>query len=229
MNFKITKGCILASLMCLAGASGASAETSETDKSNGAWEVYGGLNLTHSKWDAEGVNAWDPYYIQGSGTGVGFFVGGARKVRLSPFWSLTPAVELEYISDNSSYNSSLVYLNSEAKESYLHLNSYLYRTWNITIPVLIDLHAPVSKSVNIGFGIGPFVSCGFVETTFDKEKQAYTKTSIGSDRWSVGAIGRVVVESGKHLSYFLRLRYPMYGGVQPSGSYTFSIGVGYTF
>ncbi len=206
----------------------ASAQEAATDVSN-QWSVRAGINLSHICADAM---AWDysamkPSYEPASfGWGVGAMVGASYDIRFNRFWSLAPGLEIQYINNGGKIHSGYY----STANDFHHQHANVRHSWDVLIPVLMNMRAPVSENVGIRVGAGPYVSESFVVkaySPFNDKLEDY-----GGDfghYFDFGLMGELAVETGRHFSYFYRLQYPMLKNHIHHRTLTMSLGVSYAF
>lgn len=195
------------------------------------WNVYAGGSISHDcggyfKWNAEGNTDFN--------WGGGAFLGGGYEINMSDYFSLNPALEIQYI-DNG------VYFNKTGKPSY---NSYGYSvadiwtdSWSFNIPFTAGVRVPFSDKVGIKVDAGFYLSETFAKRHYKKtggtdEQPRLEKKKAGAnfgDDFQVGFIGSVALETGRHFSYFFRTQYPFLKDRWSSKTLTLAIGLKYSF
>lgn len=183
------------------------------------WSVYAGGSINHfceSTYSGMGNYGW----------GGGAFLGGAYDIRFNSHWSLTPAVEFAY-TDNGAITPR-GFSEGGRKDSW---RSY----WQVSIPVMATYRVGLTENVGMRFGAGFYLTEAFAVKRFDSagaNKVTY-HTQDGyrafEDRFNVGAIAEIGVETGSHWSYMVRAQYPCKDYNILRSTLTLSLGVRYTF
>lgn len=142
---RIAKSILVTFAVATTSLISASAQDTGTEVRN-QWSVRAGINLSHICADAM---AWDysamkPSYDPASfGWGVGAMVGASYDIRFNRFWSLAPGLEVQYINNGGKIHSGYY---STANDFY-HQHANVRHSWNVVIPVLMNMRAPISNNV----------------------------------------------------------------------------------
>lgn len=207
---------------------GAAQETSEGLKNR--WSVRAGVNLSHICAD---TNPWDystmtPVPASASfGWGAGAMFGGAYDIRFNRTWSLTPGLEIQYI-DNGGKKYGGYYDNMTDDKSR-DRNAFVMHSWNVVVPVLMNMRAPISRSVGFRVGAGPYVSEAFSARAYNVNGKMEDFGGDFGHYFDFGLMGEMAVETGNHFSYFYRLQYPLLKDHIHHRTLTMSLGLSYTF
>lgn len=180
------------------------------------WNVYGGGSVSHLC-----EKAWigsDKSYGWGGGT----FIGGGYEINFNSHWSVSPKLELAFNNNGASLSS---------RELDFYANHANWQSvWSVNIPVIASFRFSISDNLGFRIGVGPYL----------QEALAGRKYMHGSDRkesmhgnfgnrFNVGAMGEIAVETGNHFSYMFRTQYPFLREGWVRKTVILSIGVGYTF
>lgn len=184
---------------------------------NGRWKVCAGASVSHfcekSFYNSKRINY---------GWGGGAFIGGGYEVEFTAHWSLTPQLELSY-NDNGARlhnENNTFYQNNMDWAEYLTLN----------IPVIVSFRFPISDKIGLKFGAGPCLKEGLYGRRYKIGSDIKEEMSGSIDRrFNVGIVGEAAVETGKHLSYMLRVQYPFLKEGWIRNTIVLSAGVGYSF
>lgn len=188
-----------------------------TCEAQNRWNVYAGGSLAHV-CEEPFSNGSDNSY----GWGGGAFFGGGYEINFNSHWSLTPQIEFTYI-DNGAR------LSSKGEYGFMR-NAMWMRYWAINIPVLATFRFPVSDTVKLRFGVGPYLQEALSGTRYagyTTEKEDMHGTF--ADRFNVGIMGEAAVETGNHFSYMFRASYPFLKEGWIYKTLILSVGVRYSF
>lgn len=180
------------------------------------WNVYAGGSISHycsTPWISS-----DKSY----GWGGGAFLGGGYEVNFDSHWSLTPQVEFMFDNNGATLDS---------KENSFYANHESWQqTFNFNIPVVASFRFSVSDNVGLRFGAGPYLQYTLAgrRYKYDTNEKENIKGGFG-DRINVGILGEAAVETGKHLSYMLRVHYPFLKEGVVKETVVLSVGVRYSF
>lgn len=180
------------------------------------WNVYAGGSISHlceKPWISS-----DKSY----GWGGGAFVGGGYEINFNSHWSITPQVEFAFCNNGASLSS---------KELDFYANHANWQSiWSINIPVIASFRFPVSDNVGLRFGAGPYIQEAIAGSHYrnGSDKKESMSGSF-SDRFNVGVIGEVAVETGNHFSYMFRTSYPFLKEGWVRKTINLSIGIRYSF
>jgi len=129
----------------------------------------------------------------------------------------------------------LAYNNNGASLSSKELGFYAnhanwHSIWSINIPIIASFRFPVSDNVGLRIGTGPYIQEAIAGRQYrnDSEKKE-TMSGSFSNRFNVGVIGEVAVETGKHFSYMFRTQYPFLKEGWERKTISLSVGVRYSF
>lgn len=188
-----------------------------TCEAQNRWNVYAGGSLAHLYEGAYGYKSENAF-----GWGGGAFIGGGYEINFNSHWSLTPQIEFTYI-DNGARLSS--------KGDFAFMRNTLWmRYWALNIPILATFRFPVSDSVKLRFGVGPYLQEALAGTRYsgyDTDKEAMH--GCFADRFNVGIMGEAAVETGNHFSYMFRASYPFLKEGWIFKTLILSVGVRYSF
>ena len=207
---------------------GAAQETSEGLKNR--WSVRAGVNLSHICAD---TNPWDystmtPVPASASfGWGAGAMFGAAYDIRFSRTWSLTPGLEIQYIDNGGKKHGG--YYNNMTEDKSRDRNAFVMHSWNVVVPVLMNMRAPISRSVGFRVGAGPYVSEAFSARAYNASGKMEDFGGDFGHYFDFGLTGEMAVETGDHFSYFYRLQYPLLKDHIHHRTLTMSLGLSYTF
>lgn len=195
------------------------------------WSVHAGVNLSHFCSDAV---MWNPvtdellFRDAHFGWGVGAMIGANYDIRFNKNWSLTPGVDIQYVDNGAAIHSSCYKDMPEVNLPFIRANEV--HSWNITIPVLMNMRAPISNKVRFRVGAGPYISETFYASAYIYHTHDLTNYDGGFGTYfNLGIMGEVAVETGNHFSYFYRMQYPFLKDKVDSKVMTMSLGVAYTF
>lgn len=192
------------------------ASIAATAGAEGRWNVYGGGSISHV-CETCPVGSDRSY-----GWGGGFFAGGGYEWSLTSHWSIMPQAEMAYVNNGGTLSSP------ELDFSARHSN--WLQTWNLNVPVTVNYRFAATENVWIRSGAGPYLQESlsgrrYAPGTDRKENMS----GSFSDRFNVGAIGEIAVETGRHMSYMVRVQYPFLKEGWVRKTLTLSAGVRYTF
>lgn len=171
------------------------AATTVANAEENRWSVYAGGSLNHLCLSTYG----DTHY----GWGGGALVGAGYDIRFNSHWSLTPQLELGY-TDNGGRRTG-VWAGNDDWRGY----------WSASIPVLANYRLTLSDKVGLRFGAGVFYTQAFAVKCYDETgtKKVTYHTRDGyrgfEDRLNLGVVGEIAAEVGPHLSYGVRVQYPV--------------------
>lgn len=219
-------------VVAMLGMSGiAMAQNDSNGKVKNRWSVHVGINMSHYCSDAV---MWDTgtnellFRNARFGWGAGAMIGANYDIRFNKNWSLTPGVDIQYIDNGAAYHSSCYKDMPEAHLPFRRANEV--HSWNITIPVLMNMRAPISDKVGFRVGVGPYLSETFYASAYKYYTHDLTNYDGGFGTYfNLGIMSEVAVETGNHFSYFYRMQYPFLKDKVDSKVMTMSLGVAYTF
>ncbi|MDE6792949.1 MAG: PorT family protein [Muribaculaceae bacterium] len=180
------------------------------------WKVYGGGSISHlceKPWlNSDGSYRW----------GGGAFVGCGYEINFNSRWSLSPQLEFAF-SDNGAY------LSSDKAGSYNRYANWK-SIWSLNIPILVNFRISISDMVKFRIGLGPYLQEALVGRQYNPitEKRESMSGNFGN-RFNVGPMGEVAVETGNHLYYMFRTQYPVLKEGWVRKTICLSIGIGYSF
>ncbi|MDE7350875.1 MAG: PorT family protein [Muribaculaceae bacterium] len=188
------------------------------------WNIYAGGDISHlCETPLRGI---DKTY----GWGGGAFIGGGYEINFNSHWSITPRLEFSFDNNGATLSSE--------NESFFNNHSRWKNYWSASIPVIAYYRFSVADNVRLRIGLG-----SYIQTIMGGQKYAsiydsdtmmstdYKESLSGSfnHRLNVGIAGEVAVETGHHLSYMLRAKYPYIKKGWLMNTLTLSIGIGYAF
>ena len=194
------------------------------------WSVRAGVNLSHICAD---TNPWDystmkPVPASASfGWGAGAMFGGAYDIRFNRTWSLTPGLEIQYIDNGGKKHGG--YYDNMTDDKSRDRNAFVMHSWNVVVPVLMNMRAPISRSVGFRVGAGPYVSEAFSARAYNASGKMEDFGGDFGHYFDFGLMGEMAVEKGNHFSYFYRLQYPLLKDHIHHRTLTMSLGLSYTF
>lgn len=150
--------------------------------------------------------------------GGGAYLSGGYEINFNSHWSLTPQLEFAF-NDNGAYLSS----------SYARYANW-QNTWSLNIPIIASFRFPVSDKVGLRIGVGPYLQEALAGRHYNLntgKKEAMSGNF--SNRFNVGPMGEIAVETGSHFSYLFRTQYPLLKEGWVRKTITLSIGVRYSF
>ena len=183
------------------------------------WNIYAGGSLTHV-CERPWVSA-DKTYDWGGGA----FIGVGYEINFTRHWSLSPQVEFAF-DDNGAI--------LHAKGDYFYNNHGLWKSyWSASIPLLMAYRVSLSDKAGMRIAAGPFFQEAFSGKRYstDLERPTEKETIPGGfyDRFNLGIMGEVAVETGRNFSYFIRAKYPLMEHGWLMHTLTLSIGIRYAF
>lgn len=187
-----------------------------TSQAQNRWNIYAGGSISHlceKPWIST-----DKSYDWGGGA----FLGGGYEINFNSHWSLTPQLELVYSNNGASLSS---------KELGFYANHANWHSiWSINIPIIASFRFPVSDNVGLRFGTGPYIQEALAGRQYRNNSEKKESMSGNfSNRFNVGVIGEVAVETGKHFSYMFRTQYPFLKEGWVRKTISLSVGVRYSF
>lgn len=198
------------------------------------WSVRAGVNLSHICADTSPWNysTMTPVLESASfGWGAGAMFGGAYDIRFSRTWSLTPGLEIQYIDNGGkkygSYYSGMTVGGTDNR--FYDRHAFVMHSWNVVVPVLMNMRAPISRSVGFRVGAGPYVSEAFSARAYNVSGKMEDFGGDFGHYFDFGLTGEMAVETGNHFSYFYRLQYPLLKDHIHHRTLTMSLGLSYTF
>ena len=198
------------------------------------WSVRAGVNLSHICADTSPWNysTMTPVLESASfGWGAGVMFGGAYDIRFSRTWSLTPGLEIQYI-DNGGKKHGSYYIDmivGGTDNRFYDRHAFVRHSWNVVIPVLMNMRAPIRRSVSFRVGVGPYVSEAFSARAYNVNGKMEDFGGDLDHYFDFGLTGEMAVETGNHFSYFYRLQYPLLKDHIHHRTLTMSLGLSYTF
>lgn len=180
------------------------------------WNIYAGGSISHlceKPWISS-----DKTY----GWGGGAFIGGGYEINFNSHWSLTPQCGVAFHNNGASLS---------AKELDFYANHANWQSvWSIDIPVITSFRFQVSDNARLRFGAGPYLQeaiagCNYKSGSSEKE----SRSGNFSNRFNVGAIGEIAVETGSHFSYMFRTQYPFLKEGWVRKTISLSLGIRYSF
>lgn len=184
---------------------------------DGNWNIYAGGSISHLC-----EKAWHNGVQQNYGWGGGTFIGGGYEINFNPHWSFNPQVELSYNNNGASLsNKDWNFYNN-------HMDWAEFLTLNI--PIIAGFRVPLSERIGLKFGVGPYLQEALYGCKYKFDSDIKEKISGSIDRrFNVGIHGEIAVETGKHLSYMLRVQYPLLKEGWIRKTIILSVGVRYSF
>lgn len=180
------------------------------------WNISLGGSISHL---CEDISIYGKTY----GWGGGAFVSGGYEMNFSPHWSLTPQLELAYNNNGASFS------HPELSFSERHNNWRSF--WSMNVPVIMSFRFNVSNGVGIRVGVGPYLQGALSGRRYgyNSDKTESMSGNFWVDRFNVGAMGELAVETGSHLSYMFRTQYPVLKEGWVRKTIVLSIGLRYSF
>lgn len=180
------------------------------------WNIHAGGSISHLCESP--LMSSDKTY----GWGGGAFVGGGYEVNFNPHWSLTPQVDI-------AFNNNGATLSSPEQNFYFNHDQWL-STWNINIPIIASYRFAIADDTKLRFGAGPYLQYGFAGRHYKYDSDEKERLcGIFSKRINVGVTAEAAIETGSHLSYFLRVQYPFLKKGWVRNTIVISAGIGYSF
>lgn len=180
------------------------------------WNVYAGGSISHlceKPWLSS-----DKSYSWGGGA----FIGGGYEINFNSHWSLTPQLELAFNNNGAILSSKELGFYA----SHANWNSI----WSINIPIITSFRFPISNYVGLRIGVGPYLQEAIAGRCYKSDSDMKESMSGNfSNRFNVGGIGEIAVETGKHLSYMFRTQYPFLKEGWIRKTINLSIGIRYSF
>ncbi|MDE7345152.1 MAG: outer membrane beta-barrel protein [Muribaculaceae bacterium] len=187
------------------------------------WNVYAGGSISHlCETPFAGT---DKNY----GWGGGAFIGGGYEINYTPHWSLTPRLEFSFDNNGGTLSSK--------NESFFNNHARWENYWSVSIPINVSYRFSVSDNIGLRIGVGPYLQTVMSGKKYvgihDSETMVSTvkKESLSGtfdQRFNIGAAGEIVIETKNHLSYGLRVKYPLIKRGWLMNTLTLSVGVGYS-
>jgi hypothetical protein len=190
--------------------------TSGVVNAQNRWHVYAGGSISHL--------CEKPLFgsDQSYGWGGGAFLGGGYEINFNSHWSLSPQLEFAFNNNGATLNSK--------EFSFYNNHSEWRSTWSVNIPVIASFRFPVSDTANLRFGAGPYLQEGLAGRRYKYDtNEKENLTGNAGNRFNVGAIGEVAVETGSHFSYMFRVQYPFLKEGWIRKTINLSVGVNYSF
>jgi hypothetical protein len=195
------------------------------------WSVHAAVNLSHR---CENPVLWNLdtneliFRNARFGWGVGAMIGANYDIRFNRTWSLTPGLDIQYVNNGAEIHSSCYDDIPQTNLPFRRAN--VIHSWNITIPVLMNMRAPISRKVGFRVGAGPYLTETFYAQSYIYFSDKMTDYNGGFGTYfNLGIMGEMAVETGNHFSYFYRVQYPFLKDKIDSKVMTMSLGVAYTF
>jgi hypothetical protein len=178
------------------------------------------------EWNAKGDTNFD--------WGGGAFLGGGYEINFNDNWSITPALEIQYIDNGVYFNKSGV----PGHNIFGNSSEDIWTgAWSVNIPFTAGLRFPLTETVGLKVDAGFYLSEAFHKKHYKmvggtKEEPILEKkkasSNFGQD-FQLGFVGGVAVETGRHFSYFFRTQYPFLKDRWSSKTLTLAIGLKYSF
>lgn len=195
------------------------------------WSVHAAVNLSHKCIEPILWNTSTNELIFRNarfGWGVGAMIGANYDIRFNRTWSLTPGLDIQYVNNGAEIHSSCYDDIPQTNLPFRRAN--VIHSWNITIPVLMNMRAPISRKVGFRVGAGPYLTETFYAQSYIYFSDKMTDYNGGFGTYfNLGIMGEMAVETGNHFSYFYRVQYPFLKDKIDSKVMTMSLGVAYTF
>lgn len=183
----------------------------------GNWNIYAGGSIAHLC-----EKAWYGGDKLNYGWGGGAFIGGGYEFNFTSHWSLSPQLELAY-SDNGAF------LDNRAWDFYRNHTDWR-DFFSINIPIIANFRFSLSEGIGLRFGAGPYLQEALYGRRYKYGSDIKEKMSGSIDRrFNVGIQAEAAVETGKHLSYMLRVQYPFLKEGWVRKTMILSAGVRYAF
>lgn len=182
------------------------------------WNVYAGGSISHICQTP--LASSDKTY----GWGGGAFIGSGYEINFNPQWSLTPQVEFSFDDNGGILNAT--------EDIFFNNHAMWQNYWSISIPVLAAYRFSVSSSVNIRIGTGIYAQEGLYGKRYIRSFNNTDKESTPGNferRFNTGIMGEVAVETGKHLSFMFRAKYPFLNKSWFMKTLVLSAGIRYSF
>lgn len=180
------------------------------------WDVYAGGSISHLC--EKPVIGSDKSY----GWGGGAFLGAGYEISFDSRWSLRPQLEVSFINNGATASSKEL--------TFYQRHSQSLQTWNINIPVLANYRLPLSSEIGLRFGAGPILQESVAGRGYEPGKENRVNLSgTFANRFNIGILGEAGIETGPHLSYFVRAQYPFLKEGWTRKTITLSAGIGFKF
>lgn len=188
------------------------------------WNVYAGGSISHLCETP--LAATDKTY----GWGGGAFIGGGYEINFNPHLGLTPRLEFSFDNNGATLSSE--------NESFFNNHARWKNYWSASIPVMASYRFSLVDNVGLRIGVGPYLQTVMggkkyvgIHDSDTMESTIYKESLSGTfdHRFNVGAAGEVAIETGNHLSYMLRAKYPFIKKGWLMKTLTLSVGIGYSF
>lgn len=202
--------------------------------SQNRWNIYAGGSISHLCEEAA-ISSDQSY-----GWGGGAFIGAGYEINFNSHWSLTPQLEFRFINngattDGYSHPGSF-YPNSSVFQFYSN-HSEWNRTFSINIPVIASYRLSISEGLGMRFGAGVYLQellAGkkYYYDYFNNHNDEVYKDKISGnfgEKFNVGAVAEVALETGKHFSYMFRAQFPFLEKYHTRNTLTLSLGLRYSF
>lgn len=194
------------------------------------WNVYVGGTLSH---DVSSSSIWTPEGDSKVRWGGGFMVGGGYEIYFNSSWSFSPSIELSFTNNGEYLNKTGRPLINESKLAEGSWAEY----WSMSMPLTVGYRVTMTDRVKLKIELGAFISQAFYvrqaeyKNQYDKNmeiKKSKSPFHFGNN-FQTGAMGGISIESGDHLSYFIRTQYPFLVGRYSTHIMTISLGIKYAF
>lgn len=188
------------------------------------WYVYAGGSISHLCETP--LAATDKTY----GWGGGAFIEGGYEINFNPHWSLTPRLQFSFDDNGATLSSH--------NESFFNNHAAWKNCWSTSIPVIASYRLCLADNVRLRIGTGPYVQTVIggkryvgIHDSDIMSSFVYKESLSGAfnQRFNIGVAGEVAIETGNHLSYMLRAKYPFIKKGWLMNTLTLSAGIGYAF
>ena len=154
--------------------------------------------------------------------GGGAFIGSGYEINFNSHWILTPQLEIAYHNNGATLSS---------KELSFYANHANWQSiWSVNIPVVASFRFPISDNLGLRIGAGPYLQEAIAGRQYRNDSdQKEAMSGSFSDRFNVGVLGEVAVETGDHFSYMFRTQYPFLNEGWVRKTVSLSVGVRYSF
>ena len=187
-----------------------------TGQAQNRWNIYAGGSISHlceKPWISS-----DKSYSWGGGA----FIGSGYEINFNSHWSLTPQLEIAYHNNGATLSS---------KELSFYANHANWQSiWSVNIPIVASFRFPISDNLGLRIGAGPYLQEAIAGRHYrngSDKKEAMSGNF--SNRFNVGVLGEVAIETGNHFSYMLRTQYPFLKEGWVRKTISLSVGVRYSF
>ena len=202
--------------------------------SQNRWNIYAGGSISHLCEEAA-ISSDQSY-----GWGGGAFIGAGYEINFNSHWSLTPQLEFRFINNGATIDGyshpGSFYPNSSVFQFYSN-HSEWNRTFSINIPVIASYRLSISEGLGMRFGAGVYLQellAGkkYYYDYFNNHNDEVYKDKISGnfgEKFNVGAVAEVALETGKHFSYMFRAQLPFLEKYHTRNTLTLSLGLRYSF